>query len=78
MAAGQDLRHVVSDAPRVMVVDGSRMVRKLIGDTLQRDVPNAEVIGCAGSYSDMMCVTPSGRKLSSTEWSCPMVAGVSA
>ena len=28
----QDLRHVVSDAPRVMVVDGSRLVRKLIGD----------------------------------------------
>ena len=47
MAAGQDLRHVVSDAPRVMVVDGSRMVRKLIGDTLKRDVPNAEVIDCA-------------------------------
>ncbi len=47
MGAGQDLRHVVSDAPRVMVVDGSRMVRKLIGDTLMRDVPNAEVIGCA-------------------------------
>ena len=44
----QDLRHVVSDAPRVMVVDGSRLVRKLIGDTLLRDLPNAEVIGCGG------------------------------
>ena len=48
MAAGQDLRHVVSDAPRVMVVDGSKLVRKLIGDTLLRELPNAEVIGCAG------------------------------
>lgn len=48
MAAGQDLRHVVSDAPRVMVADGSRVVRKLIADTLLREVPNANVIGCAG------------------------------
>ena len=44
----QDLRHVVSDAPRVMVVDGSKLVRKLIGDTLLRELPGTEVIGCAG------------------------------
>ena len=43
----QDLRHVVSDAPRVMVVDGSKLVRKLIGDTLVRELPGTEVIGCA-------------------------------
>ncbi len=48
MRAGQDMRHVVSDAPRVMVVDGSRLVRRLIGDTLLQEMPNAEVIGCAG------------------------------
>jgi CheY-like chemotaxis protein len=48
MAVGQDLRHVVSDAPRVMVVDGSRLVRKLIGDTLLKELPGVEVIGCAG------------------------------
>jgi CheY-like chemotaxis protein len=48
MAAAQDLRHVASDAPRVMVVDGSRMMRKLIGDVLLRELPNVEVIGCNG------------------------------
>ena len=48
MAGKQDLRHVVSDAPRVMVVDGSRLVRKLIGDTLLRELPNARVIDCGG------------------------------
>ena len=48
MAGKQDLRHVVSDAPRVMVVDGSRLVRKLIGDTLRRELPNVEVIDCGG------------------------------
>lgn len=47
MAGKQDLRHVVTDAPRVMVVDGSKLVRKLIGDTLQKEVPGAQVIGCA-------------------------------
>lgn len=44
----QNLRHVISDAPRVMVVDGSRLVRKLIGDVLTRELPNVEVLGCAG------------------------------
>ncbi|GAB1406689.1 response regulator [Thermomonas brevis] len=48
MAARHDIRHVIGDAPRVMVVDGSKLVRKLIGDTLLRELPGAEVIGCAG------------------------------
>lgn len=48
MADKHDLRHVVSDAPRVMVVDGSKLVRKLIGDTLRKELPSTEVVGCAG------------------------------
>ncbi len=51
MQAQQDmdkLRHVVSDAPRVMVVDGSRLVRKLIGDVLQRELPGARIVACEG------------------------------
>jgi len=48
MSAQQDLRHVVSDAPRVMVVDGSKLVRKLIGDTLLKELPGARVVGCSG------------------------------
>lgn len=48
MAEKQDLRHVVSDAPRVMVVDGSKLVRKLVGDTLLKELPGAQVIGCSG------------------------------
>ena len=43
-----DLRHVASDAPRVMVVDGSKLVRRLIGDVLRRDLPDVEVVGCSG------------------------------
>ncbi|MFT4256198.1 MAG: response regulator [Pseudoxanthomonas sp.] len=43
----QPLQHLISDAPRVMVVDGSRLVRKLIGDVLKRELPNVEIVGCA-------------------------------
>ncbi|WP_334179062.1 response regulator [Pseudoxanthomonas sp.] len=43
----QELRHLISDAPRVMVVDGSKLVRKLIADVLQRELPGVQVLGCA-------------------------------
>jgi len=42
-----ELKHLISDAPRVMVVDGSKLVRKLISDVLQRELPDVEVVGCA-------------------------------
>ena len=45
--ATHELKHLISDAPRVMVVDGSKLVRKLISDVLQRDLPGVEVVGCA-------------------------------
>ena len=48
MSAHHEMRHLISDAPRVMVVDGSKLVRKLIGDVLVKELPNVEVIGCAG------------------------------
>ena len=43
-----DLRHLVSDAPRVMVVDGSKLVRRLIGDVLAKELPGVEVVACGG------------------------------
>ena len=43
-----ELRHLVSEAPRVMVVDGSKLVRKLIGDVLAKELPGVEVVACAG------------------------------
>jgi CheY-like chemotaxis protein len=43
----QDLRHLASAAPRIMVVDGSKLVRKLIGDVLSRELPDAVVVPCA-------------------------------
>src|SRR3546814_21005021 len=43
-----DLRHGASGAPRVMVVDGSKLGRRLIGDVLHKELPNVEVVGCSG------------------------------
>ncbi|WP_353084729.1 response regulator [Stenotrophomonas sp.] len=43
----QVLKHLADDTPRVMVVDGSKLVRKLIADVLQRELPAVEVVGCA-------------------------------
>ena len=44
----QELKHLISDAPRVMVTDGSKLVRKLIADVLVRELPAVQVVGCAG------------------------------
>lgn len=40
------IRHISSDAPRVLLVDGSRVVRKLIGRVLEKDLDNVTVLGC--------------------------------
>jgi CheY-like chemotaxis protein len=40
-------RHIASDAPRVLVVDGSRVARLLISQVLHQTLPNAVVIACA-------------------------------
>lgn len=45
--ADHTLHHLISEAPRVLVVDGSKMVRKMIGDVLRRDTPSVDVVGCA-------------------------------
>jgi CheY-like chemotaxis protein len=38
---------LLTDAPRVLVVDGSRVVRQLINRVLQSELPGVEVVGCA-------------------------------
>lgn len=45
--AAQDFQHLVNAQPRVMVVDGSRLVRKLIGDVMRAELPEAQIVACA-------------------------------
>ena len=40
------LRHIASDNPRVMVVDGSKVARTLIARVLEKDLPGATLIRC--------------------------------
>lgn len=40
------LRHLASENPRVMVVDGSKVARTLISRLLHQDLPHATVIAC--------------------------------
>lgn len=42
------LQHLSSQAPRIMVVDGSRLVRRLIGDVLRAELADVDVVSCAG------------------------------
>jgi len=46
MSAPTITRHVTSETPRVMVVDGSKVVRRLIEQLLIKDVPGVTVLSC--------------------------------
>jgi CheY-like chemotaxis protein len=39
-------RHIASDEPRVLIVDGSKVARKMIAQVLKSDLPNAIVFQC--------------------------------
>ena len=38
--------HIASDEPRVLVVDGSKVARKMIEQVLRSELPNAVVMSC--------------------------------
>jgi CheY-like chemotaxis protein len=46
------LRHIASDNPRVMVVDGSKVARTLIARVLEKNLPGATVITCENGAAD--------------------------
>ena len=66
-----DLGHVSSDAPRVMVVDGSKLVRKLIGDVLVRELPNVELVSCSGLADARSALAGGNVDLVTTSLSLP-------
>ncbi len=43
-----DLRHLVTETPRVLVVDGSKLVRKLVTAVLEKELPGVEVVDAGG------------------------------
>lgn len=51
--------HAAGDCPRILVVDGSRVVRMMIGKVLDRDVPDARVVAC-GSGAEALQALEAG------------------
>ncbi|KGM53526.1 histidine kinase [Lysobacter daejeonensis GH1-9] len=54
-----ELRHLDDAATRVMVVDGSKLVRKLIGDVLARELPGLQLVPC-GSIAEARAALAEG------------------
>ena len=67
----QALKHLQDDAPRVMVVDGSRLVRKLIADVLRRDLPGVQMVGCASIEEARQALQEGPVNLVTTSLSLP-------
>lgn len=44
----RDLRHLSTETPRVLVVDGSKLVRKLVKAVLEKELPGVEVVDAGG------------------------------
>lgn len=52
----RDLRHVVADNPRVLIVESSKMVRKLISDLLKKELPNVTIVESTGLKQARACL----------------------
>lgn len=69
--ASNELKHLISDTPRVMVADGSKLVRKLIADVLVRELPGVEVVGCASIAEARQALEAGAVDLVTTALSLP-------
>ena len=69
--AAQDLKHLISDTPRVMVADGSKLVRRLIADVLVRELPGVEVVGCSSIAEARQALEDGSVDLVTTALSLP-------
>jgi CheY-like chemotaxis protein len=69
-------RHISSETPRVMVVDGSKVVRRLIEGLLLKDMPGATVISCGTGEEAKAAVSQGVVDLVTTSLRLPDMDGV--
>lgn len=69
-------RHITSDEPRVLVVDGSRVVRQLIERVLKAELPNCVVIGCGSGAEARVRLDAGVVDLITTALRLPDIDGV--
>ena len=46
MSATSTIRHLGTQTPRILVVDGSKVVRMMIAQVLREELPGVDVVGC--------------------------------
>lgn len=69
-------RHISSENPRVMVVDGSKLVRRLIEGLLMKDLPGATVITCGTGEEAKAALSSGVIDLVTTSLRLPDMDGV--
>ncbi len=69
-------RHISSETPRVMVVDGSKLVRRLIEGLLLKDLPGATVISCGSGEEAKVALNSGVIDLVTTSLRLPDMDGV--
>jgi CheY-like chemotaxis protein len=69
-------QHLSSDTPRVLVVDGSRLVRRLIEGVLKAELPGAVVISCESGEAAKRELESGVVDLVTTALSLPDMDGV--
>jgi len=75
MSAG-GFRHIETDAPRVMVVDGSKLARKMIEQLLRQELPNMEFIGCETGAQAKEALMTGAVNLVTTALALPDMDGI--
>ncbi|MFC4726611.1 response regulator [Coralloluteibacterium thermophilus] len=76
MHAAPTLQHLDADAPRVLVVDGSRVVRRMIEGVLRKELPGVEVVGVDNGIDACVAIAEKPVHLVSTSLSLPDMDGI--
>lgn len=69
-------RHVDSAAPRIMVVDGSRVVRRMIEQMLAKEMPEAQLVACETGEQARAALQSGSVDLVTTALSLPDMDGL--
>lgn len=69
-------RHLDTDTPRVMVVDGSRVTRRMIEGVLRKELPGVEFIGCETGAEAKTALLAGAVNLVTTALSLPDMDGL--
>jgi CheY-like chemotaxis protein len=69
-------RHIDTETPRVMVVDGSKLARKMIEQLLRTELPGMEFIGCENGAAAKQALLSGSVNLITTALALPDMDGL--